>query len=89
MDALGNTEKDAALFDRQGRTVIGEVEVEIPATGRQHRRPELEVDVIGLKPRSTFFIAIDDRLVGSFETDDRGSVDMEVQEGEVLPAGAR
>ena len=31
VDMLGNTEKDAALMDRRGRTVIGEVEIEIPA----------------------------------------------------------
>ena len=31
VDKLGNTEKDAGLFDRRGRTVIGEVELEIPA----------------------------------------------------------
>ena len=31
VDMLGNTEKDAALTDRRGRTVVGEVELEIPA----------------------------------------------------------
>jgi len=82
VDVLGNTEKDAALTDRRGRSVIGEVELEIPATGRENRRPELEVDIIGLKPRETFTVVIDDRTVGSFVTDDRGSVDMELQEGE-------
>src|SRR5688572_30133534 len=30
-DSLGNTEKDAALLDRRGRRVIGEVELEVPA----------------------------------------------------------
>ena len=83
VDRLGNTEKDAALFDRRGRNVIGEVEIEVPAPGRQDRRPELEIDIIGLPPRQTFSIVIDDRVVGQFITDDRGSVDMEVQEGEV------
>jgi hypothetical protein len=82
VDTLGNTEKDAALTDRRGRRVIGEVELEIPAAGRDDRRPELEVDIIGLAPRETFTVAIDDRVVGSFVTDDRGSVDMELQEGE-------
>jgi hypothetical protein len=81
-DGLGNVEKDAALFDRRGRAVIGEVEIEIPARGRPDRRPELEVDIIGLAPFETFSVAIDDRVVGSFVTDDRGSVDMELQEGE-------
>ena len=82
VDALGNTEKDAALTDRQGRTVIGEVEIEIPAPTREHRRAELEVDVMGLPPRETFTVVVDDRTVGAFTTDDRGSFDMELQEGE-------
>ena len=81
-DALGNTEKDADLGDRQGNAVIGEVELEIPAPGRDHRRPELEVDIIHLAPRTRYHVVIDDRTVGTFVTDDRGSVDMELQEGE-------
>ena len=84
IDSLGNTEKDAELTDMQGRTVIGEVELEIPATARDHRRPELEVDVIHLQPRQSYTVVIDDRTVGRFTTDDRGSADMELQEGEVL-----
>jgi hypothetical protein len=86
VDALGNTEKDAPLTDRRGRVVIGEVELEIPATGRQNRRPELEVDVLGLPPRQVFSVVIDDRVVGTFVTDDRGSVDVELQEGEMPPS---
>jgi hypothetical protein len=82
VDMAGNTEKDAALINRNGERVIGEVELEIPARGRTDRRPELEVDVIGLPAREVFTIVIDDRAVGSFATDDRGSVDMEIQEGE-------
>jgi hypothetical protein len=85
VDRLGNTEKDAALTDRGGRTVIGEVELEIPSGHRDDRRPELEVDIIGLPARETFSIAIDDRIVATFTTDDRGSVDMELQEGEIPP----
>lgn len=86
-DALGDTEKDAALTDRGGRTVIGEVELEIPASGRENRRPELEVDIMGLEPRQTYTVAIDDRIVGTFATDDRGSIDMELQEGELPVIG--
>jgi hypothetical protein len=88
VDGLGNTEKDAELTDQQGRTVIGEVEIELPAPGREHRQPELEVDVIHLQPRRRYSIAIDDRIVGTFTTDDRGSVDLELQEGEApaMPA---
>ena len=85
VDSLGNTEKDAALTDSRGQTVIGEVELEIPTRARNDRRPELEVDVIGLPPRETFRVVIDDRTVGVFTTDDRGSIDEELQEGE-MPA---
>jgi hypothetical protein len=88
VDALGNTEKDAALADRAGRRVVGEVELEIPGSARPHRRPELEVDVMGLPARTTFLVVIDDRVVATFRTDDRGSVDMELQEGEVPTATA-
>ena len=84
VDSLGNVERDAALVDRQGNRVIGEVELETPAPDRSDRRPELEVDIIGLAPREVFTVAIDDHQVGSFTTDDRGSVDMELQEGEAL-----
>lgn len=83
VDQLGNTEKDAALLDDAGRRVIGEVELEIPARGREDRRTELEVDIIGLPARKTFLVVIDDRIVGEFTTDDRGSFDMELREGEV------
>ena len=82
VDALGNTEKDAALWDRRGRRVVGEVELELPAQGRENRRPELEVDIMELAPRQVFTVAVDDRVVATFTTDDRGSVDMELQEGE-------
>lgn len=89
-DVLGNTEKDAALTDRQGSRVIGEIELEVPAANRSDRRPELEVDILGLPPRASFTVFIDDRPVANFMTDDRGSIDQELQEGEVAapPAAA-
>ena len=68
--------------------MIGEVELEIPAPGRDHRLPELEVDVIHLTPRTRYTVVIDDRTVGTFTTDDRGSVDFELQEGELVPASS-
>lgn len=83
VDSLGNTEKDAALLDRRGRRVVGEVELELPASGRENRRPELEVDIMELAPQQTFTVVVDDRVVATFKTDDRGSVDMELQEGEI------
>jgi hypothetical protein len=87
IDPLGNTEKDAALLDRRGRRVVGEVELELPARGRQNRRPELEVDIMELTPRQAFTVVVDDRIVATFTTDDRGSVDMELQERETpVPA---
>jgi hypothetical protein len=84
-DALGNMELDAALMNRRARQVIGEVEVEIPAAGREDRQPELEVDVLGLAPNASYTVVIDDRAVGRFTTDDRGSIDMELREGEPPP----
>jgi hypothetical protein len=88
VDSVGNTEKDAALADARDRRVIGEIELELPAADRTDRRVELEVDIISLPPRAVFSVVIDDRVVGSFMTDDRGSIDMELQEGElpVLPS---
>jgi len=86
VDAVGNVEKDAALLNVRDRAVIGEVEIEIPAAGTVNRRPELEVDMMGLAPRAVYHVFIDDRLVGMFTTDDRGSIDMELQEGETPPA---
>jgi hypothetical protein len=82
-DGLGNIERDAELRDARGREVIGEVELETPAPNRPDRRPELEVDIMGLPPRETFVVAIDNRIVARFTADDRGSVDLELQEGEV------
>lgn len=82
VDALGNVEKDAALMDRNGRVVIGEVEIEVPSADRPDRQVELEVDIIGLTPRARLALYIDDRLVAHFTTDDRGSIDRELREGE-------
>jgi len=83
VDGIGNTELDAELKDQRDRRVVGEIELEIPAQGRANRRPELEVDIMGLPARQRFVVVIDDRIVGTFVTDDRGSVDFELQEGEI------
>lgn len=87
VDSLGNTEKDAELKNQRGDEVIGEVEIELPAPGRDHVRPELEVDVINLQPRQVHTVVINDRIVGTFTTDDRGSADLELQEGESVAMG--
>ena len=84
-DVLGNIEFDAALYDRKGSKVIGEVELDVPPSSRADRRPELELDIIGLPPRENFTLVIDDREVATFATDDRGSIDRELQEGETVP----
>jgi hypothetical protein len=85
-DSLGNTEFDAALYDSRGAKVIGEVELDIPPADREDRRPELELDIIGLTPRENFTLVIDDHEVARFATDDRGSIDRELQEGETIQA---
>jgi hypothetical protein len=76
-DSLGNIEKDAALLGPQGEQVIGEIEIEIPRKDAADQRQELEVDVISLRPNSTYHVVINDRPVAVFDTDDRGSVDLE------------
>ncbi|MGH9174899.1 MAG: hypothetical protein ACRD1H_11105 [Vicinamibacterales bacterium] len=76
---LGKVEKDAALTDSRGSQVIGEVEIEIPTPNASDRGQELEVDIIKLTPRATFTVVIDDRPVTTFNTDDRGSIDVEIE----------
>ena len=43
---------------------------------------------MGLAPLGRFTVFIDDRPVGVFTTDDRGSIDRELQEGEATAGGA-
>ena len=89
VDALGNTEKDAALIDRAAARHWRGGDRDSGA-GREDRQTELEVDILGLPARETFALfAIDDRIVATFTTDDRGSVDMELQEGEIPPRPPR
>jgi hypothetical protein len=77
VDGLGNVEKDAALLGKDGRLVIGEIEIDIPRDSAAERRQELEIDVISLNPRTTYQVVVDARRVARFTTDDRGSVDIE------------
>jgi hypothetical protein len=44
-----------------------------------NRRQELEIDIIKLAPRATFTVFIDDRPVTAVNTDDRGSIDLEIE----------
>lgn len=78
-DPVGNVEKDAALVNRSGTEVIGEVEIEIPGAHASDRRQELEIDIIRVAPQTTFTVVIDDRPVATFTTDDRGSIDLEIE----------
>lgn len=57
--------------------VIGEIEIEIPRPDAIDARQELEVDVISLKPSTTYQVFVNDRPAATFVTDDRGSVDVE------------
>lgn len=84
-DALGNVEKDAALYNRQGRRVIGEIEIELPGPSSMMGLQELEIDIIELEPNAKHSLFVDDREVAVFTTDDRGSIDIELQSGP--PAG--
>jgi hypothetical protein len=82
-DPLGNVEKDAALMDRSGRRVIGEIEIEIPGPTALGQGQELEIDIIEIEKSAKHSLFIDDQEVAVFTTDDRGSIDMEVH---ALPA---
>jgi hypothetical protein len=79
VDPLGNIEKDAALLSARHERVIGEIEIEIPRQGSTDLRQELEVDVISLQPLTAYQVFIDDRPVATFNTDDRGSIDIELE----------
>ena len=77
-DPLGNVTRDAALVDRPGHHVIGEIEINIPGPHSMAPGQELEIDIIEMSPNSKYSLFIDDREVATFSTDDRGSIDMEV-----------
>ena len=57
-------------------------EEQVPAEERAETLRLL--DIVGLTPRENFTLVIDDREVARFATDDRGSIDRELQEGETL-----
>lgn len=78
IDPLGNITRDAALVDRPGHHVIGEIEINIPGPNGMALGQELEIDIIEMEANSKYSLFIDDREVATFTTDDRGSIDMEV-----------
>jgi hypothetical protein len=77
VEPSGAVEKDAALLGRRYDAVIGEIEIEIPRPGSPDPRQELEVDVISLRPRTSYQVFVNDWPAATFTTDDRGSVDVE------------
>jgi hypothetical protein len=81
IDPLGNEEKDAALTDGKGQQVVGEVEIEIPGPEAANPHQELEIDIIRVAPNGKFGVFIDDREILTFMSDDRGSIDMEIESG--------
>jgi hypothetical protein len=78
VDPMGNITRDAALVDRPGHHVIGEIEINIPGPAGMTLGQELEIDIIEMAANATYSLFIDDREVATFTTDDRGSIDMEV-----------
>jgi hypothetical protein len=78
VDALGNVEKDAALVERGGRHVIGEVEIGIPGPAAITSGQEVDIDIIELQPNAKHSIFIDDREVATLTADDRGSIDVKL-----------
>jgi hypothetical protein len=78
VDALGNIEKDAALVERGGRHVIGEVEIGLPGPTAAISGQSLDIDIIELQPNAKHSIVIDDREVAALTADDRGSIDVKL-----------
>ena len=85
-DSGGNVHKDAALVDRRGRRVIGEVEVDLPGPQAMHQPQKLDIDIIGIGPGAKFSLFIDDHEVTTFITDDRGHVDAQITNDEPPPS---
>jgi hypothetical protein len=86
VDALGNIEKDAALVERGGRHVIGEIEIGIPGPAAMMSGQELDIDIIELRPNTKHSIVIDDREVAALTADDRGSIDVKVHSAAPAPS---
>ena len=78
VDPLGNIEKDAALVERGGRHVVGEIEIGIPGPTAMTSGQELDIDIIELQPNVKHSIFIDDREVAALIADDRGSIDVKL-----------
>jgi hypothetical protein len=78
VDPLGNIEKDAALVERGGRHVVGEIEIGIPGPAAMTSGQELDIDIIELRPNVKHSIFIDDREVAALIADDRGSIDVKL-----------
>lgn len=78
VDPLGNIEKDAALVERGGRHVVGEIEIGIPGPTAMASGQELDIDIIELQPNVKHSIFIDDREVAALIADDRGSIDIKL-----------
>ena len=80
VDPLGNMTRDADL-NRQGHHVVGEVEIRVAGPTSIAPGQELEIDLVEMESNTKYSLFIDDREVATFTTDDRGSIDMEVQAG--------
>jgi hypothetical protein len=59
--------------------VVGEVEIDVSRPDAANPRQELEIDIISLTPNTEFAVYLDDRRAASFTTDDRGSIDIEIE----------
>jgi hypothetical protein len=60
-----------------------EVELEIPAPDRHDRPCRAKSTPLACRHLRRFHVVLDGRTAGTFMTDDRGSLDMELQDGKV------
>ena len=83
--SLGPEEQDGNEFTREARleaesgTAHGEVEIEIDAADRT--RQEIEVEVEGLTPQTTYQVLLDGQVAGIITTDERGEGSVDLSRG--------
>jgi hypothetical protein len=75
----GETERTAALTSTGAANASGQAEIEIVTRGTTVER-ELELEVEGLAPKTTYSFVIDQQTAASFTTDDKGEAEVELKD---------
>ena len=75
----GETERIARLTSTAGGNASGEAEIEMVTRGTTVER-ELELDVDGLAPNTTYSFVIDQQQAATFTTDGKGGAEVELKD---------